>query len=115
MIQTTATYMDQLSKDIAKIGEGKNDENEKEISALINMCNHNMARLLDIIHKSMPGAYALFPDQHQYFDNLHRLMGSFVFANLMRKCNCDYCKEHPLQEAPIDPAESVTNKEETQP
>lgn len=101
MINIACVHL-QLSQDAASkllkdMQKKKDDEVSKEEKLAHSLLYERIAVLLDIIHKSFPVCYDMFPKNHENLDNVYKMHKRFEKSKLMKECECDYCKEHPIK------------------
>lgn len=88
---------DAANKVAQQIKETKEEEISKELKIAHSMVYERMASLLDIVHKSFPVAFGLFPKNHENLNNVYSMHKRFENAKLLKPCDCDYCKENPVK------------------
>jgi hypothetical protein len=95
-INIALIYLQGSVDELAKIGDLKDKMTDKELNLYAMMLETRIAYLLDLTHRSFPVAFDLFPDAHENLKNCYIIFKRFEKAGKLKPCECDYCKEHPV-------------------
>lgn len=96
VISISLIYLQNSVDELKKVGDLKDKMSEKELNLYAFMLESRIAHLLDITHRSFSVAFDLFPDGHDNLKNCYVIFKRFEKAGKLNPCECDYCKENPV-------------------
>lgn len=92
IVEMLALYLNHNHKeylDLLKSKEELTDSDKRDLARL----QFYIASLLDILHKSYPVCYDLFPSNKENLDAILKLHHMYQQTGVLRKCDCDLCKD----------------------